>query len=75
MSDNWVKSEILNADKSRGFLLIENPKSKTYLDDLLLSTYWPKIRLKLEETNYNYSPQKKPELEIRVFMEILQSLE
>jgi len=67
MSDNWVKSEILNADKSRGFLLIENPKSKTYLDDLLLSTYWPKIRLKLEETNYNYSPQKKPETEFILF--------
>jgi len=67
MSDNWVKSEMLNADQSRGFLLIENPKSKTYLDNLLLSTYWPKIRLKLEETNYNYNPKKKPETEFILF--------
>ena len=74
MSDNWIKSEIMKADKSRGFLLIEDPKSKAYLDEILISIYWPKIRRKLEETNYNYIPQEKPETDFELFYTHTKSL-
>ncbi|OVE79357.1 hypothetical protein BVY01_02815 [bacterium I07] len=67
MTDDWIQSEIIKADKSKGFLILENPETKAYLDKLLLFKYWPKIWSKLKDSGYYYSPDdKKPETDFEL---------
>ncbi len=56
MENNWIINEANKADKSNGFLILENPEQKQYLDDILINKYWPFIRTRLKETYYNYNP-------------------
>ena len=66
MEDNWIIDESKKADKSKGYIILENPETKSYLDDLLINRFWPVIRLKLNETNYIFSPQEKPKTEFKL---------
>ena len=66
MDDNWIISESGKADKSKGFLILENPETKKYLDELLIEKYWPIIRQKLIETDYNFQPIGVPETEFKL---------
>ncbi len=61
MADNWMQAAIQDADKNEGILILENPETKKYLDDLILLNLWPKIKRKLKASNYEYMPQEKPE--------------
>ena len=63
---DWLKSELNKVDRSRGYAIIENPETRAYLDNLLINKYWPIIHQHLEETQYNYGPNGKPETEFKL---------
>ncbi|MFQ6092118.1 MAG: hypothetical protein ACE5OR_05465 [bacterium] len=46
---------------TKGYVILENPKMRSYLDDLLLNRFWPVTQRTLQATNYEYAPQKNPE--------------
>ncbi|HAM52557.1 MAG TPA: hypothetical protein DCP92_18350 [Nitrospiraceae bacterium] len=63
MEKNWVLEEAKKADLRKGYIILENPEIRRYLDDLLLKEYWPSIWSNLEDSDYNYHPQDTPETE------------
>jgi hypothetical protein len=56
MKENWILKEARKADESKGVAILENPKTKTHLDKLLLNRFWPIIRETLDDSMYNYIP-------------------
>ena len=69
MSKNWIIEEAKKADGSKDTVILENPKTKVYLDHILLEKFWPTICSCFEGSGYNYSFE--PHLE----SELSQSLE
>lgn len=74
MIKDWLINECKKADKSKGIVILENPEEKYYLDDLLINRFWPVIRLKLKNTNYNYEPEEDPQINLELSYELERSL-
>lgn len=66
MKENWIIKEARKHDESKDSVILESPKTRKYLDDLLLKRFWPVIRENLDDSMYNYSPQDNPETEFRL---------
>ena len=66
MRENWIIKEARKHDESEDSVMLENPKIRKYLDDLLLKRFWPVIRENLDDSMYTYSPQDNPETEFRL---------
>ena len=43
MKETWIISEVKKADKSKGFLILEDPERKQYLDDILINKIFQQI--------------------------------
>lgn len=68
---NWMIKEAEKADDDgKGIVILQNPDERKQLDALLLKEFWPAIRLRLEKSGYNYSPDiPKTELELSYALE------
>ena len=66
MKENWIIKEARKHDKTGDMAILENPRIRKYLDDLLIKRFWPVIRESLEDNMYNYSPRDNPETEFRL---------
>ncbi len=74
MNNDWITEAAKEADKSRGYVILEKPDSRKYLDDMLIKRFWPDIRKYLKGTGYGYSPEKEPETEFKLRYELTRSL-
>jgi hypothetical protein len=66
MKKNWPISEARKTDGSKDYAIMENPETRSYLDDLLLNKFWPFVWSNLEGSTYNYYPQDTPETEFEL---------
>ena len=74
MGKNWAVEEAKKADIGKHYVILENPETRKYLDDLLLKEYWPSIWSNLEASGYNYHPQDAPETEFELKHVLTRSL-
>ena len=74
MKENWIIKEARKHKESEDTVILESPKIRKYLDDLLLRRFWPVIRENLEDSMYNYSPQDNPETEFSLSHKLSRSL-
>lgn len=63
MKESWIFAAARNAEGSKGFVTLENPETRAYLDALLLKRFWPSILQNLKKTNYQYFPDNEPEIQ------------
>ena len=66
MSKNWAAGEAKKADTSKDYVILENPGTRSYLDDLLINRFWPVIWSNLDHSGYNYHPQDTPDTEFEL---------
>ena len=74
MVKNWAVEEARKADLSKGYVILENPKTTEYLDDLLLKEFWPSILDNLEGSGFNYFPVDTPAPEFELKHVLTRSL-
>lgn len=53
---NWIIKEAQNADPRKDRIILENPKSREELDNLLMEKFYPAIIQALKKTNLPYNP-------------------
>jgi hypothetical protein len=63
MKRNWILTEARKANAGADRIILENPSTRIYLDDLLMKRFWPTIWSCLEGSSYPYEPQLDPEME------------
>ncbi|MEW6584105.1 MAG: hypothetical protein AB1442_00670 [Nitrospirota bacterium] len=66
MKKNWLISEARKTDGSKDYAIMENPETRSYLDDLLLNRFWPFVWSNLESSTCNYFPQDTPVTEFEL---------
>jgi hypothetical protein len=54
--ENWIMKEIRKLDPQKDRIILENPESRKYLDDLLMEKIYPAIARILDETTLPYEP-------------------
>ncbi len=74
MKNGWITEAAAGADKSRGYVILEKPDCRKYLDDMLIKRFWPEIRKYLKETGYGYSPEKEPETKFKLSYDLRRTL-
>jgi len=74
MGKNWAVEEAKRADLSKNYVILENPKTQKYLDNLLIKEFWPSILSNLESSGFNYYPQDTPEPEFELQHVLTRSL-
>ncbi len=74
MKENWIIKEARKHKESEDTVILEKPKIRKYLDDLLLKRFWPVIKENLDDSMYNYSPQDNPKTEFRLSHVLSRSL-
>ncbi len=52
MKESWIIKESKKAKTEKNYVILENPKERRKLDDILLKTYWPKIQEHCNKTEY-----------------------
>lgn len=63
MEESWLLAAARNADSSKGFVVLENPETRAYLDALLIKRFWPSILQNLKNSHYQYFPDNEPEIQ------------
>ncbi|MDP3012140.1 MAG: hypothetical protein Q8N27_05420 [Candidatus Hydromicrobium sp.] len=48
MKGNWIVQEAKKIDKSKDLVILENPDTKNYLDDILINRFWPVIQFHIQ---------------------------
>ncbi len=74
MKESWIIKEARKHGGNEDFVMLESPKTRKYLDDLLLKRFWPVIRENLDNSMYNYSPHDNPETEFRLSHKLSRTL-
>ncbi|MFA4888222.1 MAG: hypothetical protein WC628_01425 [Candidatus Omnitrophota bacterium] len=69
MQKNWLSKEAEKADCSKDIVVLENPETKKFLDNILLKKFWPVIFSCLEQSGYNYSPEPQIDSELSCVLE------
>jgi len=68
MKKSWIIEEAKIADGSKDTVILENPKTKEYLDHILLK-FWPIICSCFDGSGYNYSFDPHLESKLSFFLE------
>ena len=66
MKENWIIKEARKHKESEDTVILENPKIRKYLNNLLLKRFWPVIRKDLIDSMFNFWPYEKPETEFEL---------
>lgn len=69
MQENWLIKEAKKADCSKDTVILENPETIKFLDNILLNNFWPVIFSCLEQSGYNYSPEPQIDSELSYILE------
>ncbi len=69
MQKNWLRKEAEKADCSKDTVILENPETKKFLDNILLKKFWPVIFSCLEQSGYNYSSEPQIDSELSHILE------
>ncbi|MBM3710620.1 MAG: hypothetical protein FJW61_09400 [Actinobacteria bacterium] len=74
MQDNWAIDEARKTDFNKDIVILQEPKKRECLDNILINRFWPVIKESLEDTLYNYSPVENPEIDFEFSYELTRSL-
>jgi hypothetical protein len=73
MSEEWIVNAASTATENHGLVILENPKLKKRLDEILLGL-WPQIKSHLEPTGLIYGPEDLPKIETEHSSVLVRSL-
>lgn len=73
MSEEWIVNAASTATENHGLVILENPKLRKRLDEILLGM-WPQIKSHLEPTGLIYGPEDLPLIETEYSSVLVRSL-